>query len=61
MVTSSYYKELRNDDAHLWLILTNLSPSPNYTKYSVYNNNVASCSLHNELTGSLLYMGMRVS
>ena len=53
MVNSSY-KELSNDDTHLWLIVPNLSPSPNYT-------NVASCSLHEEVTGSLLYMGMRVS
>ena len=30
VVNFSYYKELRNDDAHLWLILTNLSHSPNY-------------------------------
>ena len=32
MVNSSH-KESRNDDAHLWLILPKLSPSPIYTKY----------------------------
>ena len=35
MVASSY-KESRNDDAHLWLMLPNLSPSPTYTKYRVF-------------------------
>ena len=33
MVNFSYYKELRNDDAHLWLILTNLH---SYTKYRAF-------------------------
>ena len=37
------YKESRNDDAHLWPMLPNLSPSPNpYKVQSVYNNNLAS-------------------
>ena len=33
---NSSYKESRNDDAHLWLMLPKLSPSPTYTKYRVF-------------------------
>ena len=33
---NSSYKESRNDDAHLWLMLPKVSPSPIYTKYRVF-------------------------
>ena len=35
-VRNSSCKESRNDDAHLRLMLPNLSPSPDYTKYRVF-------------------------
>ena len=46
-LVNSSYKESRNYDAHLWLMLPKLSPSPNYAKcmQSIHNNNVASSSL----------------
>ena len=36
MWVNSSYKESRNGDAHLWLMLPKLSPSPTYTKYRVF-------------------------
>ena len=46
----SSYKESRNNMPIYGYMLSNLSPSPNlYKVQSVYNNNVASWSLHREL------------